>query len=97
MFRDLMKGLKQVEAHLRGEIQLPVRYVEVPDQVDVKAIREASGLSQSEFASRYGISLRSLQEWEQGRRKPEGAVRSYLIVIARNPRAVEKALRGEAA
>ena len=82
---------------MRGEISLPVRYVEVPDQVDVKAIRAKSGLSQSEFARRYGFSPRSLQEWEQGRRRPESAVRAYLLVIDRNPRAVQGALRGHAA
>ena len=75
-----------------GEIELPARYVEVPDFVDVKAIRVKTGLTQAEFARRYGISPRSLQ-WEQGRRQPEGAVRAYLLVIDRNPQAVESALR----
>jgi putative transcriptional regulator len=60
--------------------------------VDVRVIRSKLGLSQGEFARRYSISSRSLQEWEQGRRKPEGAVRAYLTVIARNPGAVEMAL-----
>jgi len=50
------------------------------------------GLRQAEFARRYAVNPRSLQEWEQGRRRPEGAVRAYLTVIARNPQAVEKAL-----
>lgn len=92
--RQLIAGMKLVEKHLKGEIQLPTRYYEVPDPVDVKAIRERSGLTQEEFARRYGISRRSLQEWEQGRRQPEGAVRSYLRVIDRNPKAVESALHG---
>jgi len=91
--REIIQGLKLVEKHVRGEIKLPVRYVEVPDFVDVRAIRERSGLTQGEFARRYGISPRSLQEWEQGRRQPEGAVRAYLMVIQRNPRAVESALQ----
>ena len=91
--RQVLEGLKLVERHVKGEIELPVRHVEVPDFVDVKAVREKSGLTQAEFARRYGISPRSLQEWEQGRRQPEGAVRAYLLVIDRNPRAVESALR----
>ena len=91
--RQIVEGLKLVEKHLEGAIKLPVRYVEVPDFLDVKAVREKSGLTQAEFARRYGISPRSLQEWEQGRRQPEGAVRAYLLVIERNPRAVENALR----
>jgi putative transcriptional regulator len=91
--RQVIEGLKLVEKHVKGEIELPVRYVDVPDFVDVKAVREKSGLTQAEFARRYGISPRSLQEWEQGRRQPEGAVRAYLLVIDRDPRAVEMALR----
>jgi len=91
--REIIEGLRLVEKHLKGEIELPVRYVEVPDLVDVKAVRRKSGLTQAEFARRYGISPRSLQEWEQGRRQPEGAVRAYLLVIDRNPQAVESALR----
>ncbi len=84
--------MRQVLRHERGEIQLPARTVDVPDFVDVKAIRERSGLTQTQFARRYGISARSLQEWEQSRRQPEGAVRAYLTVIDRNPRAVQAAL-----
>lgn len=91
--REIIEGLKLVEKHVKGEAELPVRYVDVPDFVDVKAIRQKSGLTQGEFARRYGISPRSLQEWEQGRRQPEGAVRAYLLVIDRAPRAVESALR----
>jgi putative transcriptional regulator len=91
--RQLIRGMRQAVRHARGEIKLRTRIVEVPDFVDVKAIRERSGLSQGDFANRYGISPRSLQEWEQGRRQPEGAVRSYLLVIDRNPTAVEEALR----
>ncbi len=85
--------MKLAERHIRGEVDLPVRYVEVPEFVNVKAIRKKVGLSQAEFARRYGMSQRSLQEWEQGRRQPEGAVRAYLVVIDRNPQAVENALR----
>lgn len=92
--REIESGLKMVLAHVKGEVSLPVRYVDVPESVDVKEVRARLGLSQSEFARRYGFSPRSLQEWEQGRRKPEGAARAYLLVIDRNPKAVESALRG---
>jgi putative transcriptional regulator len=54
--------------------------------VDVRPLRSKLGLSQSEFASQYGISLRTLQEWEQGRTNPDSAVRAYLAVIERNTR-----------
>jgi putative transcriptional regulator len=72
---------------------LRTRVVYVPDEVDVHAVREKSGLSQAQFADRYGFNPRTLQDWEQGRRKPDSAVRAYLTVIDRNPTAVQKALR----
>ena len=90
--RDIISGLKEADAFARGEISLPVRIVHVPEPVDVRALRSRLGLSQSEFASQYGISLRTLQEWEQGRTSPDSAVRAYLTVIERNPRAVIEAL-----
>jgi len=91
---DIISGLKEALAFARGEISLPVRMVNVPEPVDVRALRSKLGLSQFEFASRYGISLRTLQEWEQGRTKPDSAVRAYLTVIERNPQAVIEALAG---
>lgn len=93
--KRLIRAMKEVVDHVEGRIALPMRYVEVPEDVDVKAIRAHLGLSQAEFARRYAVSPRSLQEWEQGRRRPESAVRAYLTVIARNPQAVEKALTGK--
>ncbi len=92
--KRLIAAMKEVVDHVEGKVALPVRYVEIPEDVDVKAIREKLGLSQAEFSRRYAFSRRSLQEWEQGRRRPESAVRAYLTVIARNPNAVEKALTG---
>jgi putative transcriptional regulator len=58
----------------------------------VKVIRRALGLSQEEFSARFGIPLGTLRDWEQGRKEPDAAARSYLIVIARNPSAVSEAL-----
>jgi putative transcriptional regulator len=64
--------------------------------VNVKAIRAKSGLSQSEFAKRYGFNVRTLQEWELGRTEPPGAIRAYLTVIDLFPETVERALKGAA-
>ncbi len=63
----------------------------------VREVREGLRLSQSEFAQRFGLSLRSLQEWEQARRLPDAAVLTYLRVIERNPKAVQSALKPNAA
>jgi putative transcriptional regulator len=90
--RDLVAGLKEAAAFARGEISLPVRIVNVPAHIDVGEVRAKLGLSQSEFASQYGFSLRTLQEWEQGRTRPDIAVRAYLTVIDRNSKAVIEAL-----
>jgi putative transcriptional regulator len=58
----------------------------------VKIIRQALGLSQEEFAQRFGIPIGTLRDWEQGRAEPDQAARSYLKVIARRPDVVRKAL-----
>ena len=90
--REVLAGLKEAAAFMRGEVALPVRMVHIPNPVDVLAIREKTGLSQVEFALRFGFSARTLQEWEQGRTQPDGAVRAYLTVIGRNPATVAQAL-----
>ncbi len=59
---------------------------------EVRAIRRRSGLSQAAFAAAYGLNLRTLQDWEQGRAQPDGPARAYLLVIDREPRAVARAL-----
>jgi putative transcriptional regulator len=59
----------------------------------IVAVRERLGTSQAEFARRFWINLRSLQDWEQGRRVPEDIARAYLRVIERNPEVVAAALR----
>jgi putative transcriptional regulator len=60
--------------------------------VDVRAIRHKAGLSQVQFALRYGFSLGTLRHWEQGRRYPEGSARVLMAVIAYNPELVEEAI-----
>ena len=64
----------------------------VPEKIDVKAIRETIALSQSEFAKLFGLSKRTLEHWEHGRRIPSGPARAFLLVIAREPAAVQRAL-----
>jgi len=66
------------------------RYV---PNVDARTVRELLGLSQEEFAARYRLSLRTIQEWEQGRKQPSEAARVLLFAIAREPKALARALR----
>lgn len=67
-----------------------------PDEVDVRAIREKFGLSQSAFAARFGFTAASVRQWEQGRRRPHGPARVLLAIIAREPAAVRRALKAGA-
>lgn len=66
--------------------------VYVPSSIDVRAIRKRYGLSQAAFADRFGFSRAAVRDWEQNRRTPEGPTRAYLIVIDREPEAVQRAL-----
>lgn len=89
-FDKLVQSVQQAGRIKRGEIE-PSRAMKF-GAADVKAIRDALGKSQSEFALMIGVSVSTLQNWEQGRRQPEGPARALLRVAAKNPKAVEKAL-----
>ena len=67
--------------------------VHIPSEIDVKRIRGKLGLTQQQFAARFGFNINTLRHWEQGRRVPDGPARAYLMVIDREPQAVQKALR----
>jgi len=88
----LEQSAKEILAHVKGEARLPTRRIVLPDEVDVKRIRTKAGMSQAEFARAFCINPRTLQEWEQGRRKPDATTRAYLAVIAKNRQAVLDAL-----
>jgi DNA-binding transcriptional regulator YiaG len=64
----------------------------VPEDVDVRAVRDGLGLTQLEFAARFGLDLDAVQNWEQGRTRPDRNARILLRVIATAPEAVERAL-----
>jgi putative transcriptional regulator len=88
----LLRSAQQARDWVNGKpSHVRVTYVPVP-QVDVRRLRAKMRLSQTQFAARFGFSLDSIQNWEQGHRKPEGPARILLAVIAKNPKAVEEAL-----
>ena len=76
---EILEGIRQLKRGEHGRI------VNVPA---ISNIREKTGLSQSRFAELLGVSVRTLQEWEQGRRMPSGAARTLLLIAERNPRAL---------
>src|SRR5262245_27119260 len=91
-FDAIAAGLKDAIAHARGEAgRGRVRRVRVPD-VDVSAVRAKLGLSQEDFAATFGVSLGTIRNWEQGRRRPDGPARALLVVIDTAPKAVMDAL-----
>ena len=89
-FENLVESIRQAGRIRRGEAE-PSRAVEFAP-VDVKAIRRRLGKSQSEFARMIGVSVSTLRNWEQGRRRPDGPARALLRVAAVNPEAVAAAL-----
>jgi putative transcriptional regulator len=91
LFDELVASVREGGAILRGEVAPSRRFeIEAPD---VKCIRTHYKLSQSEFAALLGISVATLQNWEQGRRSPEGPARVLLQVAARHPDAVWDVVR----
>ncbi len=91
-FDKLTRSLKQAGEIRRGERQ-PGRVIEL-GPVDIKAIRQRLKKSQPEFATMIGVSVATLRNWEQGRRRPEGPARALLRVAECHPLAVADALRG---
>src|ERR1041385_5334925 len=91
--QEVIASLKEAIAWAEGD-DVPVRVttIKVPT-VDVRAVRKRLGLSQLEFAARFGFQPATLKNWEQGRTRPDGPARVLLAVIARHPEAVEDALR----
>lgn len=85
-----MAGLE--EALEIAEGRATAARVFVPEDVDVRAIRNRLGLSQDAFAARFGFKASTVRDWEQRRRRPEASARVLLRVIEREPEAVERAL-----
>jgi putative transcriptional regulator len=89
-FEKLVSSIKQAGKIRRGEMKASRVFNVKP--MDVRAIRKRLELSQSEFALMIGVSLSTLQNWEQGRRRPDGPAQALLRVAAANPKAVVDAL-----
>ena len=86
LFEELLESVKQGAAIMKGTMK-PLRTFELAE-AEVRKIREQYGLSQDKFAMLMGISVATLRNWEQGRRKPEGPARILLRVAAAHPDAL---------
>ena len=89
-FTEISAGLNDAIAHSKGEKTNAVEHK--PESINVKAIREKTGMSQQHFCATFGISLGTLRHWEQGLRFPRGPARVLLKVVEHNPKAVIKAV-----
>ena len=86
LFNELVASVREGGGILRNEKEASRTFV--VDEPDVAAIREEYGLSQTKFAALLGISVRTLQNWEQGRRHPQGPAKVLLRVASKHPEAV---------
>jgi putative transcriptional regulator len=89
-YDKIAEGLREALAITRGELK-PARLY-VPPELDVKAIRAKTGLSQEVFAYSFGFTVEQIRSWEQKRARPLGGVRAYLMMIESDPKEVMKLL-----
>ena len=90
-FTEISEGLKDAANHAKGKKTDVLEHT--PEALNVKAIREKTGMSQERFCATFGISIGTLRHWEQGLRTPRGAARVLLKVVDRNPKAVIAAVK----
>jgi len=89
----LLRAAREGRAIARGELDSATYQVHVPADIDVRKIRRSLKLSQAQFAAKFGLPAATVRDWEQHRRKPEGAARVLLQVIKTEPEAVSRALQ----
>lgn len=92
VFDDIAEGLREAISIAKGEADPASYRLHVPPSIDVKGIRRRAGLTQRAFAERYGFALGTLRDWEQERTNPDAVARSLLLIIDREPEAVQRAL-----
>ncbi|MBS0562815.1 MAG: helix-turn-helix domain-containing protein [Proteobacteria bacterium] len=88
---DLIASMQEAAAILRGEKDA-TRVTLPPDTIDVRALRQRLGLSRAAFATRFGLAVAAVRDWEQGLRRPDPSARVLLVVISRNPEIVADAV-----
>ena len=87
---SIIKGMAEALAFAKGEKNGAV--VHIPEEINVRRIRKKLKMSQTVFADYFGVNVRTIQDWEQGRRMPTGAAKNFLFVIDQEPDAVRRAL-----
>ncbi|MGH8474187.1 MAG: helix-turn-helix domain-containing protein [Methylococcales bacterium] len=90
-FTEISAGLDDAIAHAKGKSTKIVEHK--PEVINVKAIREGTGMSQQKFCTTFGISIGTLRHWEQGLRTPRGPARVLLKIAEHNPKAIIEAMQ----
>ena len=80
---EILEGIREIKAHKAGKVKLRTRELKEPSSA--QDIRRRLGLSQDAFAGLIGVSTRTLQDWEQGRRKPQGPAKAVLRIVEKHP------------
>jgi putative transcriptional regulator len=93
--KRLISAAKEARLIARGKADPSSYRIHLSEEIDVRSIRKSLKLSQSVFASRFGIAPGTLRDWEQRRKRPDGAARVLLTVIKHEPAAVNRALKRE--
>lgn len=88
----VIRGLDEAISHARGNLEAKQHSINIPDAIDVRAVRSALGLSQAEFAMMFGFKLDTVRNWEQAKRVPNAQARALLKIIEIEPEAVRRAL-----
>ena len=88
MFNELMESIREMDAIQKGKRQ-PSRVIEYPE-IQVKQLRESIGISQEKFALMLGVSKRTVENWEQGRAKPNAQAALLIRLVARYPETMER-------
>lgn len=86
-FEQLVKGVREMKRHMAGKRVAGIKTTEL-DVPNVRQIRESAKISQSQFAKLIGVSIKTLQNWEQERTKPTGPARALLKIVASDPKAL---------
>ena len=90
--KRLIESAEQALAFAKGQTNAKEYRVHIPEEIDVKKIRKKFHMSQAQFARHFGFSVRTLQEWEQGRSVPRGVAKHFLMVLYKEPEAVRRTL-----
>src|SRR5579883_754636 len=90
---EIIQGLNEALQYVRGNKKGSITHkIEIPDDINVRAIRTNLKLTRTEFAAKYGFSPRTLQHWEQGDRQPHGPAKVLLLLLQREPTVIEQIL-----